>query len=65
MAKAKKAKAKTKAKPSPKETMREVRQEADEAWSGWRGFLRRNPLTGSWISMGVGAVIGAFAIWIM
>jgi hypothetical protein len=55
MAKAKKA----------KETIQDAREDAEEAWSGWRGFLRRNPLTGSWISMGVGAVIGAFAIWIM
>jgi len=48
-----------------KEAIKDAREDAEEAWSGWRGFLRRNPLTGSWISMGVGAVIGAFAIWIM
>ena len=48
-----------------KETIQDAREDAEEAGSGGRGFLRRNPLTGSWISMGVGAVIGAFAIWIM
>jgi hypothetical protein len=48
-----------------KNKMKEVRQEADAAWSGWRGFLRRNPLTGSWIAFGVGVGVGAAAIWIL
>jgi hypothetical protein len=48
-----------------KNKMKEVREELDSKWSGWRGFLRRNPLTGSWISFGVGVAVGAAAIWIL
>ena len=52
-------------KAKAKKTIKEVREELDSKWSGWRGFQRRNPLTASWISFAVGAVVGAAAVWIM
>ena len=41
-----------------------IKEELDSKWSGWRGFQRRNPLTASWISFAVGAVVGAAAVWV-
>ena len=39
-----------------KKIIKEVREELDSKWSGWRGFQRRNPA--------VGAVVGAAAVWV-
>mgnify|MGYP003627932144 CR=1 FL=1 len=52
------------AKAKAKKTSKEVWEELDSKWSGWRGFQRRNPLTASWISFAVGAVVGAAAVWV-
>ena len=51
-------------KAKAKKTSKEVWEELDSKWSGWRGFQRRNPLTASWISFAVGAVVGATAIFV-
>ncbi len=34
---------------------------AEAKWGMWRQFIAKNPLTGSWISMGAGAAIVAVA----
>jgi hypothetical protein len=33
----------------------------ENKWGAWRRFISANPLTGSWIAMAIGLVIGEIA----
>jgi hypothetical protein len=41
--------------------MGQFEQRAEQGWGWWRRYIARNPLTGSWISMAVGAALVAGA----
>jgi len=36
-----------------------VRTQFESKWGAWRRFISANPLTGTWITLGVGVVAGA------
>jgi hypothetical protein len=43
----------------------ELKVEAGKQWGIWRTFIAKHPLTGSWISFGVGVGVCALAVAIL
>jgi hypothetical protein len=42
-------------------TGEELKAKFEQEWGAWRRFISANPLTGSWIAMAIGLVIGEIA----